>query len=127
MDRAPVFGWAILLYAFSFSFSLISMYNMNPIFKGEVFVIMKRSEQFRQANREAKTTVLATIVVILFWIVAGFGLADSDIVIFDTPIWVIGGCIVSWLFAVVVAWWLAEYVIKDVDMKEDATVKGGGK
>ena len=26
---------------------------------------MKRSEQFRQANREAKTTVLATIVVIL--------------------------------------------------------------
>ena len=96
---------------------------------------MKRSEQFRQANREAKTTVLATIVVILFWIAAvilfwiaaGFGLADSDIVIFDTPIWVIGGCIVSWLFAVVVAWWLAEYVIKDVDMKEDATVKGGGK
>ena len=63
---------------------------------------MKRSEQFRQANREAKTTVLATIVVILFWIAAGFGLADSDIVIFDTPIWV-------------------------VDMKEDATVKGGGK
>ena len=55
---------------------------------------MKRSEQFRQANREAKTTVLATIVVIL---------------------------------AVVVAWWLAEYVIKDVDMKEDATAKGGGK
>ena len=52
---------------------------------------MKRSEQFRQANREAKTTVLATIVVILFWIAAGFGLADSDIVIFDTPIKVIGG------------------------------------
>ena len=95
--------------------------------KREVLVIMKRSEQFRQANREAKTTVLATIVVILFWIAAGFGLADSDIVIFDTPIWVIGGCIVSWLFAVVVAWWLAEYVIKDVDMKEDATAKGGGK
>ena len=56
---------------------------------------MKRSEQFRQANREAKTTVVATVVVILFWILAGFGLAGSDIVIFDTPIWVIGGCIVS--------------------------------
>ena len=60
-------------------------------------------------------------------LLAGFGLSGSDIVIFDTPIWVIGGCIVSWLFAVVVAWWLAEYVIKDVDMKEDSTVKGGGK
>jgi uncharacterized membrane protein YhdT len=88
---------------------------------------MKRSEQFRQANREAKTTVLATVVVILFWIVSGFGLAGSDIVIFDTPIWVIGGCIVSWLFAVVVAWWLAEYVIKDVDSEDNSATEGGGK
>jgi uncharacterized membrane protein YhdT len=88
---------------------------------------MKRSEQFRQANREAKTTVLATVVVILFWIVSGFGLAGSDIVIFDTPIWVIGGCIVSWLFAVVMAWWLAEYVIKDVDTEDNSAVEGGGK
>lgn len=88
---------------------------------------MKRSEQFRQANREAKTTVLATVVVILFWIVSGFGLAGSDIVIFDTPIWVIGGCIVSWLFAVVVAWWLAEYVIKDVDTEDNSAAEGGGK
>ena len=88
---------------------------------------MKRSEQFRQANREAKTTVVATVVVILFWILAGFGLAGSDIVIFDTPIWVIGGCIVSWLFAVVVAWWLAEYVIKDVDTEDNSAAEGGGK
>ena len=88
---------------------------------------MKRSEQFRQANREAKTTVVATVVVILFWIVSGFGLAGSDIVIFDTPIWVIGGCIVSWLFAVVVAWWLAEYVIKDVDAEDNSAAEGGGK
>ena len=88
---------------------------------------MKRSEQFRQANREAKTTVLATIIVILFWIVAGFGLSGSDIVIMDTPIWVIGGCIVSWIFAVAVAWWLAECVIKDVDMEEGSAAKGGGK
>ena len=88
---------------------------------------MKRSEQFRQANREAKTTVLATVVVILFWIVSDFGLAGSDIVIFDTPIWVIGGCIVSWLFAVVVAWWLAEYVIKDVESEDSSAAEGGGK
>ena len=105
----------------------IYIINVNPIFKKGVFVIMKRSEQFRQANREAKTTVLATVVVILFWIVSGFGLAGSDIVIFDTPIWVIGGCIVSWLFAVVVAWWLAEYVIKDVDSEDNSAAEGGGK
>ena len=88
---------------------------------------MKRSEKFRQANREAKTTVLATIAVIIFWILSGFGLSGSGIVIMDTPIWVIGGCIVSWLFAVAVAWWLANYVIKDVDTEEGSAVKGGGK
>jgi len=101
--------------------------KLNRPAKKEELITMKRSEKFRQANREAKTTVLATIVVILFWIVSGFGLADSDIVIMDTPIWVIGGCIVSWLFAVAVAWWLANYVIKDVDMDEDAAAKGGSK
>ena len=40
---------------------------------------MKRSDKFRQANREAKATVVATIAVIIFWCLAGFGLADSDI------------------------------------------------
>ena len=28
---------------------------------------MKRSDKFRQANREALATVLATIAVIIFW------------------------------------------------------------
>ena len=40
---------------------------------------MKRSDKFRQANREALATVLATIAVIIFWCLAGFGLADSNI------------------------------------------------
>ena len=40
---------------------------------------MKRSDKFRQANREALATVIATIAVIIFWCLTGFGLADSDI------------------------------------------------
>ena len=35
---------------------------------------MKRSDKFRQANREALATVLATIAVIIFWCLAGFGI-----------------------------------------------------
>lgn len=49
---------------------------------------MKRSDKFRQANREALATVLATIAVIIFWCLAGFGLADSDITFWHTPLWV---------------------------------------
>ena len=40
---------------------------------------MKRSEKFRQANKEAKATCVAAAAVIIFWCLAGFGLADSDI------------------------------------------------
>lgn len=81
---------------------------------------MKRSEKFRQANYEAKMTCYATLAVILFWIAAGFGLSGLDVTLWNTPLWVIGGCIGTWLFAVAVAFWLAEHVIQDVDMKDDA-------
>lgn len=54
---------------------------------------MKRSEKFVQANREAKATWIALALVILFWYAAGFGLENSTIEFFHTPIWVIGGCI----------------------------------
>lgn len=49
---------------------------------------MKRSDKFRQANREALATVIATIAVIIFWCLTGFGLADSDITFWHTPLWV---------------------------------------
>lgn len=52
---------------------------------------MKRSDKFRQANREALATVIATIAVIIFWCLTGFGLADSDITFWHTPLWVWGG------------------------------------
>jgi uncharacterized membrane protein YhdT len=84
---------------------------------------MKRSEKFRRANHEAKVTCLATLAVIIFWTVAGFGLSSLDITFFDTPVWVLAGCIGTWLFAVLVAFWLAEHVISDIDLdEEDAAV-----
>ncbi len=94
---------------------------------GEAQHLMKRSEQFRQANREAKYTCYATVAVILFWILAGFGLSGSDLILWDTPVWVIGGCIGTWLFSVAVAFWLAEYVIQDVETGESADNEGGDK
>lgn len=82
---------------------------------------MKRSDKFRQANREAKATVVAAIAVIIFWCVAGFGLADSDITFLHTPLWVWGGCVGTWIFAVLVTIFLSERVFKnfDLDNKEE--------
>lgn len=80
---------------------------------------MKRSEKFRQANREAKATVLATIAVILFWTLAGFGLANSEVKILSTPLWVWMGCVGSWIFACLVAVYLANYVCVDMSFDDE--------
>lgn len=82
---------------------------------------MKRSEKFRQANREAKATVLAAAAVILFWSIAGFGLADVDISFYHTPLWVWGGCVGTWVFAILVTIILSEkvFVNFDLDDKEE--------
>ena len=79
---------------------------------------MKRSEKFVQANREAKATWIALALVILFWYAAGFGLENSTVEFFHTPIWVIGGCIGTWLFAVFVCWLLVRFVFKDFDLED---------
>lgn len=80
---------------------------------------MKRSDKFRQANREAKSTILATLAVIVFWLLAGFGLAGINVTIFHTPLWVLGGCIGTWFFAILVSIYLADYVFKDIDLDEE--------
>ena len=79
---------------------------------------MKRSEKFRQANREAIATVVAAIAVIIFWCLAGFGSADSDITILHTPIWVWGGCVGTWIFAIIVTVILSEKVFVNFDLDE---------
>lgn len=80
---------------------------------------MKRSDKFRQANKEAKATILATLAVIVFWLGAGFGLAHIKITIWHTPLWVLGGCLGTWLFAIGVAIYLAHYVFQDISLEED--------
>lgn len=80
--------------------------------------MMKRSEKFRQANREAKATVTAAAAVIVFWCLAGFGLADTDIYIWNTPLWVWGGCVGTWIFAVLVTVFLTRKVFVDFDLDD---------
>ncbi len=80
---------------------------------------MKRSDKFRQANKEAIATVLATVAVIIFWWLAGFGLEDSKIMILHTPLWVWGGCIGTWFFAIAVTYYLTKFVFVDFSLEDD--------
>ena len=84
---------------------------------------MKRSEKFRQANREAKATVIATAVVIAFWWIAGFGLEDVNVSFMHTPLWVWGGCLGTWIFAILVTLFLTKKVFVDFDLDDEEETK----
>ena len=76
-------------------------------------------EKLDQATKEAKATVVALIAVVAVWILLGFGLAGSDITLFHTPIWVIGGTVGTWLFTIAVCVFLAKKVFMDFDLGEE--------
>ena len=76
-------------------------------------------QKLEQADREAKATVVALLATIVVWIVLGFGLAGLDITLFHTPLWVIGGILGTWFFAIAVCVFLERRVFEDFDLDED--------
>lgn len=78
------------------------------------------AQAMRQANKEARATVVALACIIVVWLVGGFGLAGTDIWVFHTPLWVIGGCVAPWIAAIVAAVVLSRRVFADFDLDEVA-------
>ena len=76
-------------------------------------------EKMAQANREAKATIVALAVVVAVWIVGGFGLSACDIEVFNTPIWVFGGTLGTWVAAMVAAVVLGRRVFADFDLDDE--------
>lgn len=77
-------------------------------------------QKHRQANREALYTVIALAATIIAWTALGFGLSDVDIVMFHTPLWVLGGTIGTWVFAICVTVVLAKKLFKNFDLGDEA-------
>lgn len=81
--------------------------------------------KMRQANREALATVAALFVIVVTWLSWGIGLADSDIELFSTPLWIIGGCVGTWLVTVVAAVALAKVVFANFNLDDDEEADRG--
>lgn len=84
---------------------------------------MNEKEKFEQINREARATGIVLVLIVLFWAVAGLGLSHSGIVIYHTPLWIITGCIGTWLFAIAAVIFLVKKVFRDIpfdDEEEDS-------
>lgn len=80
---------------------------------------MKRKDKFEQIAKEAKAVLWALIAIIVFWIIAGLGISRLDISLFHTPLWVITGCVGTWIFSIIVVVFLMKRVFKDFDLEEE--------
>ncbi|MBQ6757620.1 MAG: YhdT family protein [Selenomonadaceae bacterium] len=77
------------------------------------------AEKFSLVRREAIYTGLALAGLIIFWLIAGFGTASSEIKIFHLPLWAVLGSIGVWLVAIVISSILSKILFKDIDLGGD--------
>lgn len=75
-------------------------------------------DKLAQTNKEAKASVVAVGVIIVVWLVGGFGLSGIDVEIAHTPLWVVVGCGATWICAIGAAVVLARSVFVDFDLDD---------
>ena len=76
-------------------------------------------DKLAQTNREAKATAAALAVIVAVWLVGGFGLAGFDVQLFGTPLWIIAGCMGTWVAIV-----LARFVFADFPLDDEEGLDG---
>ena len=77
---------------------------------------MSDAQKFSLVMREAIYTGLALVGLIIFWLIAGFGTAASDVKIFHLPLWAVLGTIGVWLVAILISAILSKILFRDVDL-----------
>ncbi len=80
---------------------------------------MTEKEKYRQVCREAAATGIALLVLIVFWLFAGFGLSGSTVTIFHLPLWAAASTVGVWIFAIVLVGVLTKFVFVDMDLEEE--------
>lgn len=85
---------------------------------------MSEFEKYQQICREAGWTGAALLVLIVFWIFAGFGLAGAEGELLGLPLWAVTSSLGVWFFAIVLVKLLTIFVFRDMDLTEG---KGAGR
>ncbi len=80
---------------------------------------MNEAQKFSLVKREAIYTGIALAGLIIFWLMAGFGTASSEIKIFPLPLWAVLGSIGVWIVAITISAILSKILFKDVDLGGD--------
>ena len=78
---------------------------------------MNDAQKFSLVKREAIYTGLALVGLIIFWLIAGFGMSSSDAKIFHLPLWAVLGTIGVWFVAIAISFVLSKILFRDVDLE----------
>ena len=77
---------------------------------------MSDAQKFSLVRREAIYTGLALVGLIIFWLIAGFGTAASDVKIFHLPLWAVLGTIGVWLVAILISAVLSKILFRNMEL-----------
>ena len=80
---------------------------------------MSEKEKYLQVRREAVFTGIALLVLIAFWLAAGFGLSGLDARIFHIPVWAVAGTVGVWAMAIVLVRVLTGLVFRDMPLDDE--------
>lgn len=89
-------------------------------------VKMSKSEKYLAIVREAKWTAAALAALIIFWLLAGFGLANVGVRFLGLPLWAFISSVGVWLMAIALVMLLLKFVFRDMPLENDEN-KAGGK
>jgi len=81
--------------------------------------IFSDAEKFSLIKREAFFTALALVGLIIFWLCAGFGIADFDLKFLHLPLWIWLGVFGTWFFAIFISFFLSKKLFKNFDLGGD--------
>ncbi len=73
-------------------------------------------EKYRQMKKEAFFTAVALLALIVFWLLAGFGLSGVEASVFGVPLWAVCSTVGVWFFAVVLVKILLKFVFRDMEL-----------
>lgn len=76
-------------------------------------------DKMQQANREALISLVGLGIIIVAWLIGGFGLASLDISIAGLPLWVIGGTLLPWIASIVLAVLFATKLFRNFDLNSE--------
>ena len=84
---------------------------------------MTRKEKYLQMRKEAGYTGLALLLLILFWLLAGFGAAQLDVTVFH--LWTVTSSIGVWFMAILLVNILTKYIFQDMSLQDEEVEKHG--